>query len=194
MKRPDQLYALKERLELGSTPEPNSGCILWNAALTDDGYGTLSVKGKQHRAHRVAYELEIGPIPPGLQPDHLCRTHSCINTRHMELVTSRENTLRGVGITAQQARRTACPRGHPYSPVRRGNSRVCRICDRLRRQRYTTAPCPVVAKEILLHRGRSVVAPGDHWTAWAECNAGPQCGMQEHMTVIPAAAAPKEGK
>lgn len=56
------------------------------------------------RAHRVAYELEREPIPPGLEPDHLCKNRACVRPDHLELVTHRENVLRGDGFYAKAHR------------------------------------------------------------------------------------------
>ena len=110
-------------------------CWLWTAAL-DQGYGRFSVApGRAARAPRVAYELLVGSIPADRQLDHLCRNRACVNPAHLELVTSRTNTLRGLGRTARNARRTHCPKGHPYSPentlVSKDGERFCRECRRL---------------------------------------------------------------
>lgn len=111
-----------------------SGCWLWTACLTKNGYGRFSWDGKVRLAHRVAYELLVGPIPEGLEIDHLCRVRHCVNPDHLEPVTRRENIHRGFGITAVHARKTHCPKGHEYtednlllSALDRGN-RVCKTC------------------------------------------------------------------
>ena len=69
---------------------------------------------KMIQAHRVAYELVKGKIPAGLELDHLCRNRICCNPAHLEAVTGRENSLRGVSPWAKNACATHCPRGHPY--------------------------------------------------------------------------------
>lgn len=87
--------------------------------------------GRMYHSHRVAYELAKGPIPPGLQLDHLCRNPRCCNPEHLEPVTCRENVLRGVGIPAQRARMTHCDRGHELTPeniVPSAGYRRCRTC------------------------------------------------------------------
>lgn len=70
-------------------------CWLWGATIDRDGYGTLEHGGKRSaRAHRVVYELEVGPIPAGLQLDHRCRVRNCVNPAHLEPVTHQENLAR----------------------------------------------------------------------------------------------------
>src|SRR3990172_4211550 len=76
-------------------PEPNTGCWLWAGNLDTPGYGQISSLGRKVLAHRLSYIFLRGPIPRGLQIDHLCRVRSCVNPDHMELVTSRENASRG---------------------------------------------------------------------------------------------------
>lgn len=121
---------------------PASDCILWDGSLSPKGYGRISIKGKFFRAHRVIYEEVHGPIPEGLVIDHLCRSHSCVNVAHMEVVTNRENVLRGVGITAGFARQKHCKRGHPFDEAntrRYRGARVCRRCKRLRNRIHSGA-------------------------------------------------------
>jgi hypothetical protein len=93
------------------------------------------------KAHRVTYALVKGPIPAGLQLDHLCRNTSCVNPNHLEAVTTRENTMRSTGLSALNAKKTHCLRGHEFTPentyVKRGDgARVCRQCaaERTRRE------------------------------------------------------------
>ena len=108
-------------------PEPNSGCFIWLNALSKDGYGSY----RHRRAHRVAYERMFGPIPNDLTIDHLCRVRSCVNPRHLEVVTMGENMLRGVSPAARQARTTHCIRGHPYDYLWK-NERHCKRCGLIR--------------------------------------------------------------
>lgn len=113
-------------------------CWIWTAHVNPQGYGEFGRrgagcrKGKSTRAHRIAYELVVGQIPPGLVLDHLCRNRACVNPAHLEVVTVRENILRGSGFAALNARKTHCPRGHELTPdnvYRRGRRRVCRTCE-----------------------------------------------------------------
>lgn len=108
-------------------------CWLYaRGGLNSDGYATLAHKGKTYLLHRVMYENFVGKIPPGLVVDHLCRVRRCINPSHLEPVTNKENVLRGEGLTALNARRTHCIRGHEFDPTNtRTNKgkRYCRTCD-----------------------------------------------------------------
>lgn len=120
----------------------SDGCWHWTGRTNArTGYGYLWWDGRRQGAHRVAYELAKGAIPVGMQIDHLCRNRACVNPSHMEPVPPRVNYLRGVGITAQAAARTACPRGHAYDRVSKDGSRDCGTChaDRMRERRAARA-------------------------------------------------------
>lgn len=110
----------------------DSGCWRWVKGKDRYGYGKINVGGRNRGAHRVSYETFRGRVPDGLQLDHLCRVRNCINPRHMECVTSAQNTLRGDGVSARAARRTHCPAGHPYDEsntyVLPNGDRGCRAC------------------------------------------------------------------
>jgi hypothetical protein len=109
-------------------------CWPWTAALTGDGYGRIrGTSGQRIMAHRLAYELSVGPIPDGLTIDHLCRVRACCNPAHLEPVTNRENIRRGEGLAVLNAAKTHCPQGHPYDEANTqwvGGMRKCRICNR----------------------------------------------------------------
>lgn len=72
----------------------DSGCVEWVGQITGGGYGRY----RGWMAHRIAYEADVGPIPAGLDIDHLCRNRRCINPAHLEPVTRKENLRRGVGV------------------------------------------------------------------------------------------------
>lgn len=115
-------------------------CWPWLAARSGWGYGLiLGARGAMVAAHRVVYELEVGPIPAGHEVDHLCRNRRCVNPAHLEPVLTRENVLRGVGLTARNAAKVRCDHGHPLSGVNlyvypsssaRAGKRRCRTCHR----------------------------------------------------------------
>jgi hypothetical protein len=121
------------------------GCWLWTAGKNRDGYGKFRVGTRHVLAHRFAYRILRGPIPDGLQLDHVCRNHACVNPDpdHLEPVVQRVNLLRGDGWAAQNARKTHCIRGHELSGAnlrwerdRCGLKRTCLACKRQReRQR-----------------------------------------------------------
>lgn len=109
------------------------GC--WSRrAVRQDGYLFVSVFGENKYAHRVAYEMLVGKIPPGLTIDHLCRNRACCNPSHLEPVTMRENMMRGEGVAAKHARQTHCKHGHPFSGhnliIASDGERKCRECYR----------------------------------------------------------------
>ncbi len=112
-----------------------SGCLLWTASKTTNGYGLFASK-RTKVAHRWVYEHVRGPIPKGLELDHLCRVRHCVNPWHLEAVTHRENILRGDPPMASQARQSHCKRGHAFTPEntytytnKSGSHRKCRTCD-----------------------------------------------------------------
>lgn len=122
---------VRERLLARVVVEPN-GCWRWTGALNPGGYGRITVEGRTRPAHRIAYELLIGPIPEGLSIDHLCRTPACVNPEHMEPVPIRENILRGNNPPATNARKTHCKNGHPFAGenlvLRPDGHRECQTC------------------------------------------------------------------
>ena len=91
----------------------DNGCWEWVGARSD-GYGQVWNGTHQTYAHRWVYEALVAPIPSGLQTDHLCRNHSCVNPRHLEAVTGQTNVRRGVRPSQMRAI-THCRKGHPYS-------------------------------------------------------------------------------
>lgn len=105
----------------------DAGCWEWQGALQLNGYATMSTGGRPKRAHRVSYEAFVGPIPEGLQIDHLCRNRCCVNPEHLEPVTPMENTRR--------AMRTHCVNGHEFDSANTWMHKGKRYCRECRRQR-----------------------------------------------------------
>ncbi len=89
-------YPTSDKLKSLSRINANTGCIIWEGALNDSGYGRLKVRSRFRRAHIVAWEIQNGPVPPGLVIDHIvCNNRRCINPFHMRTVTQSENCRRG---------------------------------------------------------------------------------------------------
>lgn len=128
-------FTLHERIEQKYIPEPNSGCWLWTGALSTGGYGMIGTNKKVRYAHKLLFEEKFGPVPEGLELDHLCRVRGCVNPDHLEAVTRRENIMRGIGPSAMQAKQTHCKNGHPLSGEnlvtnkgKYGPMRQCKTC------------------------------------------------------------------
>lgn len=136
---PDLTARLLARLDVlprlvAALQEEDDGCWNWRGHLTPAGYGYMQQNGKKIPVHRLAYETFRGPIPDGLDLDHLCRNTRCIRPDHLEPVTRAENFKRGRDYwRGLNVDKDQCPRGHWYTPentyVFRG-SRRCRVCHR----------------------------------------------------------------
>lgn len=138
--------------------QPN-GCWEWSVGFDREGYGQFFVQGRKRPAHRVSYELMVGPIPDGKQLDHTChsgnpecpggrtcRHRRCVNPAHLEPVTQLENCRRrriaGVQPNPELATDdTRCNKGHEYAVSAyfdpRGN-RYCRTCNKFAARRSKT--------------------------------------------------------
>lgn len=131
------------------------GCWMWQGKKWHNGYGAFYVGGgrsgpKVIGAHRFAWEMVNGPIPDGLEIDHLCKTRACVNPAHMEVVTHAENMRRATGWKKVPA--THCKYGHPFDEENTtflpDGKRACRTCQRERmrkhrgeRQQMSPRPC-----------------------------------------------------
>jgi hypothetical protein len=137
----------EERFRRFYAPGPTDECWPWTGQ-TSKGHGVFRVNTQRRvTAQRFAYELHVGPIPDGLDIDHMCHNadascaggpncphRRCVNPAHLKPATRRDNTLRGRSFAAVEAAKTHCPSGHPLSGDNlyewRG-TRHCRSCRRL---------------------------------------------------------------
>jgi hypothetical protein len=136
----------KEEERFWSRVERTPTCWLWRGALRR-GYGNFSAGGEVMAVHRYSWERANGPIPDGLQIDHICRVRNCVRPSHLRVVDQRTNVLAGIAPTAENARKTHCPKGHEYTRRwngRMGWQRVCTTCrsENARRRYQAAKSCP----------------------------------------------------
>jgi hypothetical protein len=141
------------------------GCWIAQGKPNTYGYAVVGITTPKGcvpvKAHRLAFEHFIGPIPAGMQLDHVCHTEAladgtcsggrqcihrrCVNPLHLRIVTLQENNALGASLTALNARKTHCKRGHAFTPENTGSQwhpdgrykgRRCRACDK------PPPPCP----------------------------------------------------
>ena len=139
-----KLTTLKERFFSKVDKQPGEdGCWVWTADLDVGGYGRFwwDADVGVVATHIVCWTLLKGRIPPDAVLDHLCKNRACCRPEHLQPITQRENTMRGAGITAQNARLQSCRKGHPFTPENTyrppgTNSRQCRECMRAATRRF----------------------------------------------------------
>lgn len=167
------------------TTEEN-GCRFWPGAKQKRGYGTVGYQGKRWLVHKLLYEHFIGLVPEGMELDHLCRNPPCAELTHLEPVTHRENMLRGVSFGAVNARKTACPFGHPYAGdnLHRGSDgyRECRTCHRDKeRERRRTLAAQGVRRVLTPDQRDRVRALAREWTYKKAIAAGRTPALAEQL-------------
>ena len=129
-----------------------TGCWVWVARIDDQGYGKLGVKARNAFAHRWAWEQVYGPVPEGLQLDHVCHSNAascaggpgclhrrCVNPSHLEPVLPIENVRRSMTV-----RRVTCLNGgHPLDGLTHHGdgtvTRRCKTCDRDKQRKLARA-------------------------------------------------------
>lgn len=112
-----------------------TGCWLWTSTLNDDGYGTTAPNPEKF-AHRGVYHRLLGPVPEGMELDHLCRVRRCVNPDHLEPVAQAKNKGRAHGWKfGPTGEALTCGRGHDlttsgafYVPPGDSARRECRAC------------------------------------------------------------------
>ncbi len=142
--------AMRPFMELFDASDPDA-CWLWMGNLSRYGYGRGVLDGRQVIAHRAVYVALVGPIPTGLDLDHLCHNadpecvggvtclhRRCVNPKHLEPATRRMNVLRGKTPPAANLAKTQCINGHPFDDANTHltplGHRSCRACVRERKR------------------------------------------------------------
>lgn len=138
-------------------PEQRDGCWPWPGNKTRGGYGVIRTglpngPGDRQYVHRASYEMFVGPIPNGMQIDHLCRNRACFNPAHLDVVNNRTNFLRGNHPSAVGRRNRRCRNdlhdmtGDNVMIIKRDGSRRCKACyqecQRRRQQKQRANPAP----------------------------------------------------
>lgn len=127
----------------GSMPEawhgqepPSRPCLIWTGSFNNNGYPLQSWRGENFLAHRLSWATYQQEDPgPERVVDHLCEEPACIEPRHLDACSQRENLLRSeVSPASIHASKETCPKGHEYEPKpehwKAGNRRVCQVCNR----------------------------------------------------------------
>jgi hypothetical protein len=140
-----QVAKFMSRIEIA-----DSGCWIWTGSKTKDGYGKLALynpKPPSQLAHRMAYFWVFGTLP-SLGLDHIvCDNEGCANPYHVTPATAKDNTLRGNNAAANNARKTCCKRGHPFTHEMFNGvrwTRFCYVCyqEKLAKSRIRKNPLP----------------------------------------------------
>jgi HNH endonuclease len=133
------MRTVADRIEASVTRVTETGCWVWQKALTELGYARIGLKGKARHAHKVSYETFVGPVPKGLELDHVCKVRCCVNPAHLEPVTRYEN-MRRSSVWQYRKVKTHCQRGHElvgdnvYTAPSLGNKYLCRACKNMRQR------------------------------------------------------------
>lgn len=113
---------------------PNTNCWNWTGAQDGAGYGVVGWRNQSVRIHRLIYSYLIYPIPAGRGKnipvcDHLCNNRRCCNPDHIQIVTNKENILRGNGQSSINSKKIYCNNGHQLPEQRNTQgTRSCKIC------------------------------------------------------------------
>jgi len=132
--------AILLRLPTGAVGE----CWLWEGRANKDNYGIMRARGASSSlAHRLAYEILVGPIPDGMTLDHMCHRAErcpggktcphrlCCNPAHLKIAAVGPNALRGNSLSGTNSRKTHCDSGHEFTEANtywHKGKRQCRKC------------------------------------------------------------------
>lgn len=123
------------KIMLRTEINPDTKCWDWKGPINNNGYGVTYILGQVVYSHRLMYREFVGPIPAGMELDHLCKNPACCNPAHLEAVTHHENVKRSDTFAMGSPNRDKpfCSRGHPYSGENLrviGKKRYCKECVR----------------------------------------------------------------
>lgn len=148
-----QVLSFEERVWSKVQRRDPDHCWEWTGGHQNHGYGQVTQHGIKLYVHRLMYERFVGPIPPGLELDHLCRNPGCCNPRHLEAVTHAVNMKR-----SGPALKTACKYGHDWTDPRNVGThkgkRTCAECSRVRLRRLLADPAWRAARNERRRRDR----------------------------------------
>jgi hypothetical protein len=130
---------------LRSHTDRSGNCWIWTSTRINTGYGLTGSRPKRLLAHHAAWLASHGSLPQPVEIDHTCHNEDaeclggrtcphrpCVRPSHLRIVSHQVNVLSGRGTSALHARKTHCPRGHPYDGantyVSPKGSRECRMC------------------------------------------------------------------
>lgn len=125
--------AIRDRIR-----KDEDGCWRWTGATSPDGYGKWRDRGTRKilSAHRLMYEMEVGPIPPGMVVMHTCDCPPCVNPAHLRVGTQQDNLRDMASKGRHRHHKDECTKGHPFTPdntylrKRATGGRICRTCMR----------------------------------------------------------------
>lgn len=131
---------LQNRIYNRSTPEPNTGCWLYEGSTGNSGYGKLRIgHNKDFSAHRISFLAFKGEIPAKMCVLHKCDVRICVNPNHLFIGTKQDNSRDMVNKNRHKSMmrlRVQCPQGHPYTGRNSKGARICAKCDKETRKRY----------------------------------------------------------
>lgn len=147
--------AIRDTIRLEVDTRDRTECWNWERHISPEGYGRVYVNKRMMLVHRYTYTIDKGPIPEGLDIDHLCRNRACYNPNHLEAVTRSVNLSRSPLMGRAQSAKTHCPHGHEYSEentTHRNGRRHCRSCAKSRfwdlEKHNPISPCPQCSKKM----------------------------------------------
>jgi HNH endonuclease len=150
----------RERLLSRAIVNPETSCWEWAGCKDQWGYGYIKDDGRMVRVHRAAYEMWFGPIPGGLEIDHLCFVRHCLNPDHLEAVPGLVNIMRSNAAGAINARKTRCDSGHEFTEsntyIDPSGKRACVECKQARARESYAANPEKEARRRTDHRARNL--------------------------------------